>query len=204
MQRKNRQQPIQSIPIQKYDDQDLRNGEILEENGIVYLEDIDEDNTRAMSALMKTLHRMAVNPNIEFIQLYINCSGGPVTDSFALYDHIKNIQKNYGKKIITVAAGACYSAACLILQAGERRASYANTEFMIHDLQVSELAGSLSDINHYVQILERNRKKMCNILGSKRTKFTPKEIMDIITGNKEYWLNSQQALAKGLIDEIIK
>ena len=176
--------------------------EHLEFMGVFFLEDIGKDNVRAFRSLRKSLLRAAADDQIKVIQIFINCTGGPIMEALSTYDTIKSISKKYKKQVMTIAMGACYSGACLVLQAGDVRISFENSELMIHDIQVSNLDGSLDEVSRYINAVKRNRTRMYNIFA-KRMHMSQKKLAKLINEHKEYWLDAQEALKKNLIDEVI-
>src|SRR5215216_5576473 len=66
------------------------------------------------------------------ITIFINSSGGSVTDALAIYDILQNAPCD----VYTVGLGKVHSAAVTVMLSAprERRSSYPNTEFMSHDI----------------------------------------------------------------------
>ncbi len=63
------------------------------------------------------------------VEIYINSAGGNHIDSLAIY----SLLRLYEGQVTTTAVGCCQSAAILVLAAGDRRLSAAETWFMVHE-----------------------------------------------------------------------
>jgi ATP-dependent Clp protease protease subunit len=165
---------------------------ILNKNRYILL--YDEINSTSADIVCSKLRAMDIlnhNP----ISLEINSGGGSVADGMSIINTIENIKS----PVITIISGQVCSMAALISICGDKRLIYANSYFMQH---------SSSDIvGDYINYIKDRTKFLCEFehrtekILKNRTRLTPSDIMKIRTG--ELWLNSEQCLAKGVVDEII-
>lgn len=125
------------------------------------------------------------------ITIILTTDGGCVYSAFAIYDLIKLNRDNFTFKI--VAAGKCFSAGNIIMQAADVREALPNTEFLIHygfDASTSD-----TEKRHNNKMDKRIRKTISEKVNvTKRTLNT--------WFKQETYLGAQEAVNKGLIDRI--
>ena len=85
----------------------------------------DVNRESALSLTSQLLELDSINT--EPIRIYINTEGGSLTDGFAIYDAIKNIES----PVIGIVSGLCASAGLIILAACDYRMSTDNLS-LIH------------------------------------------------------------------------
>lgn len=130
------------------------------------------------------------------IILEINSPGGLISCGYSIINAIE-----YSKAPIhTIISGEACSMAALIAISGKERAMYKNSYIMFHPLSEgqADYLQYIKDRTAFLVQLEKNMNEMCK----KHTKFTSADLKKMASG--ELWLNSEQALAKGVIDNIIK
>lgn len=154
----------------------------------------DEINNTTADVVCSKLKAMDIL-NHKPISLEINSGGGAVADGMSIINTIENIKSS----VITIISGQVCSMAALISICGDKRLIYANSYFMQH---------SSSDIvGDYINYIKDRTKFLCEFehrtekILKNRTRLTTNDIMKIRTG--ELWLNAEQCLAKGVVDEII-
>lgn len=123
------------------------------------------------------------------VEVKINCFGGQVKEGWSMVDSIIETKAN------TFNAGYAYSMAGACLIAGAHRVSWPHGVVMIHAPRSKTGAPPTAHS-------EATREQFKNLLKS-RTKFTDSEIEDMMTSGKDYFFTAKQALAKGIIDEIL-
>ncbi len=135
------------------------------------------------------------------ISLYINSPGGSVCDGlYTIYDTMQFIKS----PIRTVNIGEAYSAAAVILAAGSKgkRAAYANSNTMIHQVQIhGDFSGPASDMEE-----ESKRVKLLNNrIMATIARHTGQQLSKVKSDCLEdFYLTAEEALEYGLIDSIIK
>ena len=131
------------------------------------------------------------------IYIYINSPGGVVTDGFALIDVVNRLESN----VIYVAQGQAASMAAFILASGKKgnRKATPNTEIMLHQV-LGGTSGQASDI----ELAAKQIKKTKNKINSLLSEWTGKDFETIEKDtDRDYFMSAEEALAYGIIDEII-
>lgn len=132
----------------------------------------------------------------------IRSTGGNVNDALLIYEQLKALPA----KVITRCYGYTASAATIIAQAaskGEREMSE-NGLYLIHQSKTA-LDGNSHDLETSLDLLKKSDERIVAIYaeasGRPAEKFV--ELMKANNG-KGKWLSADEALAAGLIDQIIK
>jgi ATP-dependent Clp protease protease subunit len=137
------------------------------------------------------------NTGKEDITLYINSPGGSVMCGLGIVDLMNYISPD----IATVNLGICASMASILLSSGTKgkRSSLVYSKVMIHQVS-SGSSGHIEDN----RISQMEAEKYNYILFKILSKNTGRNFEEIIEGaRRDHWLNSDEALKFGLIDEII-
>jgi ATP-dependent Clp protease, protease subunit len=131
------------------------------------------------------------------ISLYINSPGGDVLAMFGIYDAMQFL----GPPVHTVCVGQAASAAAVLLAAGEpgHRSALPNARVLIHQPH-GGAQGQTSDMEIAVREMVLMRERTIDILAE-RTNQTRKRIAADI--DRDYILRGEDAVAYGLVDEII-
>jgi ATP-dependent Clp protease protease subunit len=157
----------------------------------------DEINDHSANLVIAQLLFLANEDSKKPIHLYINCPGGSVTATMAMYDTMQFIKP----PVYTYCVGFAASGGALILLAGEKghRYSLPHARIMIHQ-PLGGAQGQVSDIE--IQAKEHIRtKKIINEIVSKHTgqKFEKVEK----DTDRDYWLDPQEAKKYGIVDAVI-
>jgi ATP-dependent Clp protease protease subunit len=173
---------------------------LAKDRGIFIKDEIDVNVGSEICAQLLLLDKQSSVPKP--ITMYINCYGGDVNSAlFTIYDTMRFIKS----PVHTVCVGVAYSAAAVLLSAGEpgNRLCFENSDLMIHDVQTSLGHGfsSLSDLNKRAKRSSVLNKRLISIL-SKNTKLSVEELEKLT--KEETWMNAEEALKFGFIDRIIK
>ena len=131
------------------------------------------------------------------VNLYINSPGGDMTALFAVYDAMQFL----GPPVHTVCVGQAASAAAVLLAAGEpgHRSALPNARVLIHQPH-GGAQGQSSDMEIAVREMVVMRDRMIDILAE-RTHQTRERIATDI--DRDYILRGEDAVAYGMVDEII-
>ena len=132
------------------------------------------------------------------IKLYINSPGGSVTDGLAIYDTMQYIKCD----VSTIAVGMAASMAAVLLCAGTpgKRLALPNAEILLHQV-MGGAEGQATDIKIKAEQILKIKEKLNKILA----KHTGQDIKKIENdSDRDYYLNTQDAMKYGLIDKIIK
>jgi ATP-dependent Clp protease protease subunit len=131
------------------------------------------------------------------INLYIHCPGGVISAGLAIYDTIQLIRP----EVSTICIGMAASMGTVLLCAGIKGKRFALPNSTIHMHQaVGGAQGQASDIAIAAKEIMRLQDIIRNII-SKHTG----QSLDKITHDtdRDFYLNPQQAMEYGLIDEIL-
>lgn len=145
------------------------------------------------------------------IDIRINCNGGDVFEGWRIYDALRHS----GKTISALVDGMCASMATVILMAApkERRKSYPNAAFCIHNPEVAFLSSDAykrltadnidkicEDLQSQAEMLRQEQKKILDLYvertGTDAT--TLQELMD-----KDTIINADRAKELGLIGDTL-
>ena len=169
--------------------------DLLLENRIVFLESVIDD-VSANSIIMKLLYLQSEKRNQE-ISLYINSPGGYVSSTLAIYDTMQFLDS----PVATYAIGLVASGAALLLAGGTKGKRYAlpHAKVMLHQ-PYSGITGQAEDIRIQAEEVLKD-KKLLNSILAKHTGQDPEKIAKEI--ERDRYMNAQEALAYGLVDEIL-
>src|ERR1700756_790038 len=179
-------------------------GDLLLENRIVFLGSSPETGGNpaitdylANIVIQKLLYLQYENRNQE-IHFYINCPGGSVTATLAIYDTMQYMEC----PISTYCMGLAASGAAIILAAGTKGKRYAlpNSKVMIHQ-PWGQVGGQISDIEIQALEIEKERKRLNEILAKHSGQ--PLERIAKETDRDRYF-SAQEAKDFGLVDEVIQ
>jgi ATP-dependent Clp protease protease subunit len=133
------------------------------------------------------------------IQLYINSPGGSVTAGMAIYDTIQFIKP----AVSTIVMGQACSMGSLLAQAGTagKRFMLPNARHMIHQPS-GGARGQATDMEIQVREILEMKRVLTNIYvkHNSRGKTFDELSRDM---ERDYFMNSQQALDYGLVDKIV-
>jgi ATP-dependent Clp protease, protease subunit len=134
------------------------------------------------------------------ITIYINSSGGSVTDALAIYDTLKSAPG----EISMIALGKVHSAAITIFLAAprERRFSYPHTEFMSHDISWSS-EGPRAFLKDRVDQLEHTVIQLLKIY-TEDTYLSEEEARKLFfTDHGDHYFDAYKAVSLGFVGEVL-
>lgn len=157
----------------------------------------DEVNSVTASLITAQLLFLEAEDPEKDIQFYINSPGGEVSSGLMIYDTMQYIKAD----IQTICMGMAASMGSFLLAAGTpgKRFALPNAEIMIHQ-PTGGAQGQASDIRIAAEHIIRMRERLNKIL-SERTK-QPLEKIAIDT-ERDNWMTAEDAIAYGIIDEIM-
>jgi ATP-dependent Clp protease protease subunit len=131
------------------------------------------------------------------IRLHISSPGGSVLSGLGIVDVMNYISSD----VVTVNMGLAASMGSILLSSGTKgkRSSLKHSRVMIHQVS-SGMQGVLADLEISFKESEKYNNRLFEIL-SENTGKTKEQIL--IDASRDFWLNSEEALAYGVIDEII-
>jgi len=131
----------------------------------------------------------------EDIEVEVNSPGGDVFAGSEIYTALREYPGNVHVKIVGVGA----SIASVIAMAGNKVSISPTAQIMIHNVQ-SGMSGDYRDLQSRADALKSMNVSISNAYESK-TGLPQNELLEMM--NKETWLNAQEALSLGFVDEIM-
>ena len=131
------------------------------------------------------------------IHLYINSPGGVVSAGLAIYDTMQYIKCD----VSTICMGMAASMGAFLLAGGTKGKRFAlpNSEIMIHQPS-GGAQGQATDIKITAENILKTRDRLNRILAEN----TGKDIETIAADTeRDNWMSADEAMAYGLIDEVI-
>ena len=131
------------------------------------------------------------------VSLYIHCPGGQINAGLAIYDTMQLVRCD----VSTICVGLAASMATVLLAAGTKGKRYALPNSTIHMHQAMGGAqGQAADI----AIIAKEILREQDVIRSLLVKHTGQSLDKIARDtDRDFYMNSQQALEYGVIDEIL-
>ena len=170
---------------------------LLKERKIL-INDIISENT--IEKVVMPLLRMDNDGSGKKITIYINTNGGSVYDGLVLCDIIEQLKT----ETEVIVLGYAYSMGSIILMSGKNnpnvtRKCYPFSTALIHGGS-AYISGSSSQVKDYVKFNEKFEKRIADFIVS-HTNLTEDDYAAI--ERYEAYMDSDEMLEKGLVDEII-
>lgn len=167
---------------------------LLKERIIFLSEDVNSVTAGLVTAQMLFLE--AEDPDKD-IQFYINSPGGEVSSGLMIYDTMQYIKPD----VRTICLGMAASMGAFLLAAGApgKRTILPNAEVMIHQPS-GGAQGQATDINIAAEHIRKLKHRLNIILAERTGQPYEKVCQDT---ERDTWLSADEALAYGLVDEIM-
>ena len=132
------------------------------------------------------------------INLYLNTPGGEVISGLAIYDTMQLIKSD----VATTCAGMAASMGSILLCGGTKgkRNILPHSKVMIHQ-PLGGVSGQASDILIEAKEIEKCREELYRIISTNCDQPYDKVFVD---ADRNYWMTADEALAYGMVDNIIK
>src|SRR3984893_11200570 len=177
--------------------------DLLLENRIVFLGSSPETGGQsavtdlpAHTTIQKLLFLQYENKNQE-INMYINCPGGSVTATLAIYDTMQFLECPISTYCMGLAAGG----AAIILAAGSKKRRFAlpHSKIMVHQ-PYGQVGGQVSDIEIQAEEIVRSKHVINEILAKHTGQPVERVAKDT---ERDRYLTAIQAKEYGLVDEVV-
>jgi len=186
-------QTYAQTPPQRYREMSIE--DLLLENRIIFLAGPVTERTASL-VIMRMLYLQSIKKDQD-IHLYINCPGGMVDQTLAVYDTMQFLTCD----IATYSIGQAASGGAVILTAGTKGKRFAlpNSKIMLHQ-PWGGVTGQAEDIRIQAEEILRDKRTLNTIL-SKHTGM-PMDKIEQETERDRY-LSAEQAIEWGLVDEVL-
>tara|TARA_R100000734_G_C3287955_1_gene80296 strand:- start:236 stop:898 length:663 start_codon:yes stop_codon:yes gene_type:complete len=173
-----------------------------EGRSIMFVGDVTEEKAADLISALLVLSQTKdeEEERAEDIKLYVNTYGGSADEMFAIYD-VMNFCKQHCD-IQTIGLGKVMSAGTLLLAAGTKGKRYlgSHARVMLHAVNgghVGELHNLQNEMEQMSSLQESYIQAMSN-----ETSMTKRQIQTLINRKVNVYLSSDEAIEKGLADEV--
>lgn len=169
--------------------------DMLLENRIIFLAGPIVERTASI-VIQQLLYLQSIRRDQD-VNLYINSPGGLVDQTLAIYDTMQFV----GSDIATYCIGQAASGAAIILMAGTKgkRFILPNAKVMLHQ-PYGGITGQAEDIRIQAEEVLRDKLRLNQIIARCSGKSIDKVAEET---ERDRYLTADQALAYGLVDEIL-
>lgn len=171
-------------------------------NKILFYADIDEGSVLELNRVLLETDIKLQSVGLAFdgtyepvIHLHINTYGGSIFAAFSTVDTIRRLKS----KVYTHIDGSVASAGTLVSAIGHKRYMGQHAHLLIHQLS-SGVYGKFSEMEDEIFNCT-NLMKLLKDFYKKNTKIPMKRLDELL--KRDIWLNSQECLDYGIVDEII-
>ena len=136
---------------------------------------------------------------VDVLVIEINSPGGSVFDGYTLFHEIKSL-RDRGVVVNAVITGMAASMGSVICMACDKVTIVPHGRLMIHDASATS-GGNAEQLRKTADLLDGISQNIAEIYSEKTGKSID-EIRDLM--KKETWMNADQSLENGFVDEIAK
>ncbi|XP_078173321.1 ATP-dependent Clp protease proteolytic subunit-related protein 2, chloroplastic-like [Carex rostrata] len=168
----------------------------LHKERIIFISDeLNEETSNELVATLLYLDGLKSSKDFSF---FINCRGGDISPSLAIYDTMQNLRNSVSTRCI----GSAYDISAFILAAGKKgkRTCLPHSKVILRS-PVGEASGKADVVLNETKELIKVRDHLYNKLA-KHTGQPVEKIFDDLNDSKIF--NPQQAIEYGLIDSITR
>lgn len=162
-----------------------------------YVGSIARDSVQASIDKLHLFHKVAPG---EPITITFNSPGGSVIDGMALFDYIRFL-RGQGHHITIIAMGYAASMAGILLQAADHRVMARGSWMLIHEVAFGA-AGKIGEVEDMAEFGKRLKEQAAQIFVERSGGKLTREYLEQKWQRRDWWLDPDEALALGLIDEV--
>ena len=168
---------------------------LLKSRTLFLTSEIDADMASDLIARIIYLDELS---HTKEIKLYINSPGGATDGFFAIYD----IMQQVSAPIKTICIGEACSSAAVVLAGGSSGKRFASSHslIMIHNLQISDLSGSMTELTNQMSMLAKLNTNFTELLARHTGQPLTKIRKDCA---QDMYLSADEALEYGIVDKIL-
>lgn len=171
---------------------DIKTNMLKKRNLLLYGEVDDSDYKDLLEAVLMLNGISEIEP----INLFLCSHGGAVDAGMAIYDLIQWTPA----PVYTIGMGNCASMAAILLMSGQKRFIFPHCWVMLHQTS-GWVWGDKDTTVSRASMMERQEKQMLELQAFHTGKAPEQIAKDTI---KEKWFDAEEALAYGIVDEIIR
>jgi ATP-dependent Clp endopeptidase proteolytic subunit ClpP len=160
-----------------------------------FSKDVSAHSVEACMSKLTQWHRQDPKCDMEIV---FSSPGGSIIDGFELFDFIQDL-RGKGHKVATGSLGMAASMAGILLQAGDVRWIGHQAWMMIHRAAFGAI-GKTYEVEDEVKLVKRIEERCLDIFVS-RSKLTKQKIKRN-WDRKDWWIDADECLAMGLVDEV--
>ena len=181
-------------PYQRYREMSIE--DMLLENRIIFLAGPINERSASL-VIMRMLYLQSIKKDLD-IHLYINCPGGLVDQTLAIYDTMRFLTCD----IATYCIGQAASGGAIILTAGTKGKRFVlpNSKIMLHQ-PWGGVTGQAEDIRIQAEEILKDKAKLNDILAF-HTGMTQDKIQE--ETERDRYIDPREAVKWGLVDEILE
>lgn len=183
---------VEEVPADAFDIQTGTDVGVVFFNG-----DVTEQAVDHFQHLLVQVHLNL--PKGQDINIYLTSVGGDCYTGMALISLIHTLRRE-GRKVNVHVQGVAMSMGSLIAQAASWRTIESHAYFMLHEVQSFE-EGSTSQMRDSHKFSERLQRTLYAMYSARTGK--PIEYYEVRLDGHEWYLDATEALAEGLVDEIL-
>ena len=174
-----------------------------EQRSIMFVGELNEEKAADLISALLVLsqEKKKDSDRGDDIKLYISTYGGSAHEMFGIYD-VMNFCKQFCD-IETIGIGKVMSAGTLILAAGTegKRVLGKHCQVMIHTVNGGAM-GELHSLENEMEQIKNLQDTYIQCLSSE-TKMTKRQIQTLINRKVNVYLSADEAIEKGLADEVL-
>jgi ATP-dependent Clp protease protease subunit len=156
---------------------------------------VDSSSVDKCMEKLRAWHRN--DPGCE-IEVWFDSPGGQVRAGMRLFDYIRFLRRE-GHYVTTAATGYAASMAGILLQAGDKRIMARESYMLIHEIQAGAI-GSMGELEDEMEFLKKIQARIIGIFAERST--LSAATIRAKWRRKNWWINSDEALKYGFVDEI--
>lgn len=181
-------------PYQRYREMSIE--DMLLENRIIFLAGPINERTASL-VIMRMLYLQSVKREAD-IHLYINCPGGLVDQTLAIYDTMRYLSCG----VATYCIGQAASGGAIILAAGTKGKRFAlpNAKIMLHQ-PYAGVTGQAEDVRIQAEEILKDKRRLNDILAKHTGQAVEKIEQET---ERDRYMDPYEAKEYGLIDDVLE
>jgi ATP-dependent Clp protease protease subunit len=160
----------------------------------------DSINHVSCRVCMDRLHQWDLEDPTCDMELVITSPGGDALQGMALFDYIGEMRRK-GHRITIHVLGYAASMASILLQAGSWRVIGRESWLLVHEV-AADSSGKVGEMEDTVKMLEKMCARVADIFVQRAEGKIDLETFTDNWSRKDWWMDSEEALRLGFVDEV--